>query len=140
MEFNVKSGNPEKQRTACLIIGVSQPRKLSRAGRQIDKMSDGFLSTIIRRGDMDGKLGQTRVLHNVPGTLSDRVLLVGCGKDKDLNEKTYLKILDSLSAALDNLGAMEAYSYLTDINIKGRTIDWKVNQTVMQMEKKSLSL
>ena len=135
MEFNVKSGNPEKQRTACLIIGVSQPRKLSRAGRQIDKMSDGFLSTIIRRGDMDGKLGQTRVLHNVPGTLSDRVLLVGCGKDKDLNEKTYLKILDSLSAALDNLGAMEAYSYLTDINIKGRTIDWKVNQTVMQMEK-----
>ncbi len=135
MEFNVKSGNPEKQRTACLIIAVSQPRKLSRAGRLIDKMSDGFLSTIIRRGDMDGKLGQTLVLHNVPGTLSDRVLLVGCGKDKDLNEQIYLKIHDSVSEALDNLGAMEAYSYLTDINIKGRDIHWKICQTVMQMEK-----
>ncbi|MCK4708432.1 MAG: leucyl aminopeptidase [Gammaproteobacteria bacterium] len=135
MEFNVKSGNPEKQRTACLIIAVSQPRKLSRAGRLIDKMSDSFLSTIIRRGDMDGKLGQTRVLHNVPGTLADRVLLVGCGKDKDLNERTYLKILDSLSGALDNLGAMEAYSYLTDINIRGRDIEWKISQTVMHMEK-----
>ncbi len=133
MEFNVKSGNPEKQRTACLIIGVSQPRKLSRAGRLIDKISEGFLSTIIRRGDMDGKLGQTLVLHNVPGTLSDRLLLVGCGKDKDLNETNYLKILDSVSSALENIGAMEAYSYLTDLNLKGRDIHWKVLQNVMQM-------
>jgi leucyl aminopeptidase len=134
MEFNVKSGNPEKQRTACLIIAVSQPRKLSRAGKLIDKISDGYLSTIIRRGDMDGKIGQTRVLHNVPGTLADRVLLVGCGKDKDLNESTYLKILDSLSQAMDNLGAMEAYSYLTDLNIKGRDISWKIRQTIIRME------
>jgi leucyl aminopeptidase len=135
MEFNVKSGNPEKQRTACLIIGVSQSRKLSRAGQLIDRISDGYLSTILRRGDMDGKSGQTRVLHNVPGTLADRVLLVGCGKDKDLNERTYLQILDTMSKALDNLGAMEAYSYLTDINIKGRNIHWKILQIVTQMEK-----
>ena len=47
MEFNVKSGNPEKQRTACLIIAVSQQRKLSKAGEMIDKASKGFLSTII---------------------------------------------------------------------------------------------
>jgi leucyl aminopeptidase len=134
MEFNVKSGNPEKQRTACLIIGVSQPRKLSRTGRLIDQVSDGYLSTIIRRGDMDGKIGQTLVLHNVPGTLADRVLLVGCGKDKNLSEITYSRILRHLSSALDNLGAMEAYSYLTDINIKGRDIHWKIRNTVMQME------
>lgn len=134
MEFNVKSGNPEKQRTACLIIAVSEPRKLSRAGTMIDKISDGYLSTIIRRGDMDGKLGQTRVLHNVPGTLADRVMLVGCGKDKNLNEATYLKIHDSLSKAMDNLGAMEAHSYLTDLNIKGRDITWKIRQTVIRME------
>ena len=134
MEFNVKSGNPEKQRTACLIIGVSQPRKLSRAGRLIDKISDGYLSTIIRRGDMDGKLGQTLALHNVPGTLADRVLLVGCGKDKNLNEHSYSKIIKSLSSALENLGAMEAYSYLTDVNIKGRDVEWKIRHTVMQME------
>ena len=134
MEFNVKSGNPEKQRTACLIIGVSQPRKLSRAGRLIDKISDGYLSTIIRRGDMDGKIGQALTLHNVPGTLADRVLLVGCGKDKNLNEQTFGKIITHLSSTLENLGAMEAYSYLTDINIKGRDVEWKVRHTVMQME------
>lgn len=135
MEFNVKSGNPEKQRTACLIIGVSQPRKLSKAARQIDEQSDGLLSTIIRRGDMDGKIGQTLPLLNVPGTLADRVLLVGCGKDKDLNERNFLKIIDSVSQALDNLGAMEVHSYLTELNIKNRDIDWKITQTILQMER-----
>ncbi len=134
MEFNVKSGNPEKQRTACLIIGVSQPRKLSRAGRAIDKISDGYLSTIIRRGDMDGKIGQTLTLHNAPGTLADRILLVGCGKDKNLNEQSYGKILASMHTALENLGAMEAYSYLSDINIKGRDVEWKIRHTVLTME------
>ncbi len=135
MEFSVKSGNPEKQRTACLIIGVSQPRKLSRAGKQIDQLSGGQLSTIIRRGDMDGKLGQTLVLHHVPGCLADRLMLVGLGKDKDMNERNFQKVLDAVYEAQSNIGAMEAYSYLTDTHVKGRDLGWKIRQTVMSMEK-----
>jgi len=136
MEFSVKSGNPEKQRTACLIIGVSQPRKLSRAGKQIDQLSNGQLSTIIRRGDMDGKLGQTLVLHHVPGCLADRVMLVGLGKDKDMNERNFRKVLDAVYDAQSNIGAMEAYSYLTDTHVKGRDLSWKIRQTVLSMEGK----
>ena len=133
MDFNVKSGNPEKQRTACLVIAVSQPRRLSRAGESIDKASKGFLSTIIRRGDMDGRTGQTLLLHNVPGILADRVILVGYGKDKSMNEKTFIKTIETMSAALENCGASEAHTYLTDIPVKGRNIHWKVRATVMQM-------
>ena len=92
MEFIVKTGNPEKQRTACLVIAVSQPRRLSRAGELIDRASDGFLSKIIRRGDMDGRSGQSLLLHNVAGTLADRILLIGCGKDRTKDEKSYLQI------------------------------------------------
>ncbi len=136
MEFSVKSGHPEKQRTACLIIGVSQPRKLSRAGHQIDQLSGGQLSTIIRRGDMDGKLGQTLVLHHVPGSLADRVMLVGLGKDKDMNERNYRKVLEAVYDAQSNIGAMEAYSYLTDTHVKGRDLSWKIRQTVLSMEGK----
>jgi len=131
MEFGVKSGHPDKQRTACLIIPVYQPRKLSQAGEEIDSVSDGYLSTIIRRGDMDGKLGQTHTLHNVPGTLADRVLLVGCGKEKNLNDQTHQKIVDATAQALTKTGAMECHSYLTEIPIKNRDSAWKVRHTVM---------
>ena len=78
MEFSVKSGSPEKQRSACVVVSVFEPRRLSLAGAQLDKASEGFLSALLRRGDMEGKLGQTLLLPNVPGVLADRVLLVGC--------------------------------------------------------------
>ena len=133
MEFNVKTGNPEKQRTACLAIAVSQPRKLSRAGELIDKASGGLLSKIIRRGDMDGRSGQSLLLHNVSGTLADRILLVGCGKDKSMDEKSFIKAIETMSTALENSGASEAHTYLTDVPVKGRNTAWKVRQTVIQM-------
>jgi hypothetical protein len=27
MEFSVKSGSPEKQRSACIVVGVFEPRR-----------------------------------------------------------------------------------------------------------------
>ena len=79
MEFHVKSGSPEKQRSACIVIGVYEPRRLSAMGEQLDKASNGYLSNLLRRGDLEGKLGQVLLLHHVPNMNSDRVLLVGCG-------------------------------------------------------------
>ena len=37
MEFTVKSVNPETQASACLVITVAQPRKLSKTGQRLDK-------------------------------------------------------------------------------------------------------
>ncbi len=68
MEFSVKSGHSEKQRTACIVVGVFEPRRLSAPAEHLDKIADGFLSNLIRRGDMEGKLGQTLLLHNVPAS------------------------------------------------------------------------
>jgi len=77
MEFTIKSGSPEKQRSACVVVGVFDNRKPSLSAELIDRASGGYISEIIRRGDMEGKLGATLLLHNVRGTLADRVLLVG---------------------------------------------------------------
>jgi len=35
MEFSVKSGTPEKQRTGCIVAGVFESRKLSAVAHQI---------------------------------------------------------------------------------------------------------
>ena len=34
MEFSVKSGSPEKQRSACIVVGVFEPRRLSPIAEQ----------------------------------------------------------------------------------------------------------
>lgn len=133
MDFNLKTGSPEKQRSACLIIAVSQPRKLSAAGQSVDKVSDEFLSKIIRKGDMDGKIGQSLLLHNVPGTLADRILLIGIGKEKELNERSFSRVIASLQSALSNSGATDAYSCLSDIAVGSHDIEWNIRHTVMKL-------
>ncbi len=126
MDFSIKSGSAEKQRTACLVIGVYEPRKLTPVGELLDKISGSYISNLLRRGDMDGKLGQMLLLQNVPNTLSDRVMLVGCGKERDLNEKNYRQITATAINKLNETGSMEAHSYLTELNLKGRGSYWKI--------------
>ncbi|MET1253511.1 leucyl aminopeptidase [Aliikangiella maris] len=130
MEFNVKSGNPEKQRSACVVVGVFESRKLSAMGEQLDAVSEGFLSNILRRGDLEGKLGQALLLHNVPNTLSDRVLLIGCGKERDFSDKQYRKVIAKTITTLNDTGSMEAVCFLSELNVKGRDTRWKVRQAV----------
>lgn len=131
MEFTIKSGNPEKQRSACIVVGVFEPRRLSASARAIDQASERFISNLVRRGDIEGKLGQTLLLHNVPGTLADRVLLVGCGKERELGETQYRKIITTMAHSLNDTGSMEAVCYLPEINVKGRDVRWKVRQAVL---------
>jgi len=134
MEFNVKSGTPEKQRSGCLIAGVFESRKLSDVASQIDQVSGGALATILRRGDLDGRLGQTLLLHNLPNLPSERVLLVGCGKEKEFSDARYRDVTAKAVAALKDTGATEATSYLTELEVKGRDIAWKVRQAVEMTE------
>ncbi len=126
VEFCIKSGNPEKQRTACLVIGVFENRRLTTAARAIDEASKKYLGNILRKGDLKGKIGDSLMLHNVPGTVADRVLVIGCGRERDLNDSGYRKILNTAMNALRNTGAADAVSYIADLNIKGRDIYWKI--------------
>ncbi|RUO34359.1 leucyl aminopeptidase [Aliidiomarina shirensis] len=130
MEFSVKSGSPEKQRSACIVVGVFEPRRLSPAAEQIDKISDGYLSNILRRGDIEGKPGQVLLLHNVPNLLSERILLVGCGKERELDERQYRQIISKTIATLNDTGAMEAVCFLSELHVKGRDTYWKVRHAI----------
>ena len=131
MDFSIKSGNLEKQRSACVVVGVYETRKLSAQAEVIDKMSAGYLSGIVRRGDMEGKLGATLLLHNVPDTSSDRVLLVGLGKERDFHEKEYLTAVRAAIRCLNETGAPEAMFYLTELPLKKRDVAWRIEQAVL---------
>lgn len=134
MEFHVKSGSPEKQRSACIVIGVFEPRKLSAVGEQLDQVSEGYISNILRRGDLEGKPGQVLLLHNVPNTLCDRVLLIGCGKERDFGEAQYKKVIAKAIATLNDTGSMEAVCFLSELNVRGRDTHWKVKHAVETTE------
>ena len=130
MEFSVKSGSPEKQRSACIVVGVFEPRRLTAVAEQLDEISEGYISNLLRRGDLEGKAGQMLLLHHVPNVLSERVLLVGCGKERELDERQYKQIIAKTIKTLNETGSMEAVCFLTELHVKGRDTYWKVRQAV----------
>jgi len=130
MEFSVKSGSPEKQRSACIVVGVFEPRRLSPIAEQLDKISDGYISALLRRGELEGKVGQTLLLHHVPNILSERILLIGCGKERELDERQYKQVIQKTINTLNDTGSMEAVCFLTELHVKGRNTYWKVRQAV----------
>jgi leucyl aminopeptidase len=131
VEFSIKSGSPEKQRSACVVVGVFEPRKLSLPGELLDSASKNHLSDIIRRGDMEGKAGTTLLLHNVPGTLCDRVLLVGLGKEKEFREKEFCQAIRIAVKTLNETGSFDGTVFLTETQVKKRSVAWRIRQATI---------
>jgi len=131
MEFFVKSGNPAKQRAGCVIAGVYERRKLSTAGKELDDACNGALSQAMRRGDIEGREGETLVLHGLAGLVCDRVLLVGLGRERDFSDKAYIRATEEAVRAVRKTGAVDAVSYLTDLVVRKRDRRWTVLRAAM---------
>ena len=130
IEFSIKNGNPENLVSDCVIVGVYESRILSDAAQAIDLASSGYISNILKCGDMDGKLETTLMLHSVPGIESGRVLLVGLGKESSFKEKEYCKAVRSSVKALANTGARSVVTYLADLPLKALDARWKTAHIV----------
>jgi leucyl aminopeptidase len=129
VEFSIKNGNPEKQRHDCVIVGVFEGRKLSEAAKSLDDVSNKSLSTVLKGGDMDGKLGGSLLLHAVTNVAASRVLLVGLGKPAEFNEKQYRQAVRAAVKALPK-GVTNAGIFLTELAIKKSDTQSKVAQLV----------
>ncbi len=131
MEFSINSGTPEKQRSACVVVGVFESRKLSASAGKIDAAAKGFLSRILDHGDIDGKLGTTLLLHAVPGIEANRVLLLGLGKEKEFRDSEFRRVIGAAVRVLNETGSLDATLYIADLNVKKRDIAWCVQQATL---------
>ncbi|MGH8534681.1 MAG: M17 family peptidase N-terminal domain-containing protein, partial [Gammaproteobacteria bacterium] len=134
MEFAIISGAPDKQRVPCVVAGVFNKRKLAETATQLDQASHRYISRIIKRGDLEGRCGQTLMLHQIPGTAAERILLIGCGPENELSDNKYREIVAKAVTALNDAGVTEAASYLAEIPIPDRGLAWKVRQLVETAE------
>ena len=100
MDFAIKVGTPEKQRGACVVVGIFESRKMTDSAKILDKATQGYIKNILASGDMDGKANSSLLLHNVPDTLFKRVLLIGLGKEPEFKEKTFLAAITATLSAL----------------------------------------
>ena len=131
MKYQIKAGAADKQRTACLVLGVFERRKLSEPAQAVDQATDGLLTEMLGSGDMDGRVGQTLLLHKPQGVACERILLVGLGKNTDFNATRYTQALTSAAQALSKLGGKDCYNTLSLLSIQGMDASFAVRQGVL---------
>jgi leucyl aminopeptidase len=139
VDFQITSGIPANQRTACLILGVFEKRKLPAASDTVDKASNGQLRQVIKSGDMDGKTGQTLMLYNPQGLPCKRILLVGCGKEKEFTMTAYRQAVSKAVSTLKSGGAAEAVISLPLLSPKDESTYSIFRDTVMAAQEATYS-
>ena len=131
MEFSIKSGNPEKQRYGCVVVGVFETGQLTPAATELDRLSASHLTTIIQQENFDGTIGKTLLMHHLPALPNQRVLLIGLGKEKEFRDKEYGTALRATMKALKDSAAEDALITLTTLPVRKRGLSWKIRQTAI---------
>ena len=128
MQATARSGSAEKVRTGTVVVGAFADGTLTPAAQAIDKASKRRVSTVLARGDLDGKAGSTVLLHDVPGVTATRVLVVSLGARKAFGEQAFRDAVAGAAKALAAGPAKDAAVTLGDIDVSDRSSAWRLRQ------------
>jgi len=137
MDFSVKSGVINRLASSCTVVGVFDGRKLSPSGRLLDQQTGGYLTSLLKKGDIQGQIGQSLLIHSVPKSPCERILMIGCGKDKGADNKQYRSIIESMISALLEHQIKDAICSLSELSISGLDLYQKTRATVQVIRDKS---
>ena len=130
MEYFIETQTLEKLQSDCIILGVYKNRELSASAARLDRHIGRLLSNILKRGDMDGKNGETLAINVVPDCSIERILLVGLGEKAALSAKNYRKALSAAIKAIKAAKFKTASCTLAECEVKDHDWQWKTRQII----------
>ena len=139
MKTALKTSNPVRLITDCLVIAVAAKNKFSAEAKEIDIASGKRLSSVLENGDFDGSLGTSLMLQGLEGVKAKRVLLVGCGDKAKLSLKEARKLVVSIAKSLLSSQAKDAHLALASLALVGADHYWLAERLAQELEDASYS-
>ena len=133
MKFSIKTDALEKQRSDVLVIGVYDSLKVVYEESLLSTSSVNHISTILKHGDMSGKTGSSLILYSVPGIKIPKILLIGLGKEKELDGNKYRSAIRAMMQALKKMDAKTVTSYLQIVAVQEENIAWNIEHFVNEV-------
>ena len=112
---------PRSAATGALVVGVLDGNTLTPSAKALNKKINRGLSRAIKASRFQGKTGQSLAVVTPAGTRLDRLLIVGLGKAKDVNEQSLCKLGGRIYASLAASGS-KAATILVD-PLEGSTLN-----------------
>ncbi|CUR53748.1 Cytosol aminopeptidase [Serratia symbiotica] len=130
MKFDIKKCHIEIEKSDCIIVGIFESQYLSLSAKKLDKISNGYISQLLKYEKLKNKIGQTLLLYHVPKIISKRILLVSCGKEEKLNEYLFRKIIKKTINTINNTNSTKVICFLNELKIKNQNIYWNIRQII----------
>src|SRR5688572_6874338 len=131
LEFDLNLAAPATVATDCVVVGAFADNTLSPSGQALDEATGGRLRSLLERGDISGKTGKTALLHDLPGVVAPRVLVVGLGDAGKFGVPQYLKAVGDTARTLRSGPIAHAWFTLSEVPVAGRDIAWAIRQAVI---------
>ncbi len=134
MKYSLKAGAVTTLNSDCIIALVWSTGGLSDEAKSIDEASGKIISKLKKTGDFRGDLGETTLLHAVPGMAAKRLLLVGGGAKTKFDAKQAIKLLKAVFTNTKKQPSTSLHFALASINITDRDGYWFASRIVQQCE------
>jgi leucyl aminopeptidase len=137
LKFSTTADAPESAATPCLVVGLYEDRSLTAAAARVDEKSGGTIKRLVESGDATGKAGTTTLLFGLAGIAAPRVLVVGLGEPKKFDAAAFNRAAGDAGRALKGLPIDAAVSTLTEIDVAGRDLAWKLRTAALAADQQS---
>ena len=136
MQYSLdNSSSASNNKNDCLVVAVfstkSKKVELSDAARELDKASNGAISKIINMGDFTASLEETYTLYELENIEATRVILVGCGKQKEFDTIALNKATKAASKIIKSSKIKSASFYLADSFVGTQDIETASTQLII---------
>ncbi|WP_031433765.1 leucyl aminopeptidase [Methylomarinum vadi] len=130
MDYSIETHPLDKLESRCLIAGIYQNQQFGNTALTLDAQTRGIIGKVIKRGDIQGKNGETLLLNYLPECPIERVLLVGMGEKGKVTRKLYRKALTAAIKTVRESKLTSVTSSLHDIDVEDADLAWKTRQTI----------
>lgn len=130
MKFFIKNSLLEEEKSDCIIITVFEFYEFKFSNDHLHESTCDYINNLIKEGDIQGKIGQTLLLYNVPKFCSKRILLVGCGQKNDLSVYDLGRIIKNSMKVINKISIKNIIFSLTQINTHNFDIYWCIRKIV----------
>lgn len=134
MKYDLTNEDITKIKTDCLVVAIYETNKLSAAAQAIDKASKGYITQLLKQGDITGKICESLLLHQVSNINASRVLLVGCGKKDDIDELKTFKIFNHALSCLLKTNSKQVVNTLSELEVNKHDQAWVLEQLIAATE------
>jgi len=124
MQFTTTAQSLEQSTSECLIAGIFSDGPLPPTAEALNRHGEGWLQDLIDRGDIATKIGHTTVLHGIPGTAIQRLIVAGCGARGEFGAQAYHKACRAAGKALRQSPARQARCQLPELQTEGHDTAW----------------